>query len=63
MWNGTKTVEREAQGLTNKMGRASLRVRRTTPLWIVTAVSAHPPSTSTTRSQAGPIRVTVDGTP
>ena len=43
-WNGTKSVEKEVQGLTNRMGRASLGVRRTTPLGIVRAESALPPA-------------------
>ena len=29
-WNGTKTMEKDVQGLTNRMGRASLGVRQTT---------------------------------
>ena len=39
-WNGTKKEEKNVQILTNRMGRASLGVRRTTPLGIVTAESA-----------------------
>ena len=43
-WNGTRRMEGEAQRLTNRMGRASLGVRRTTPLGIVAAESALPPA-------------------
>ena len=43
-WNGTRTVEREVQGLTTRMGRASLGVRQTTPLGIVTVESVLPPA-------------------
>ena len=43
-WNGTRRVEGEAQTLTNRMGRASLMVCQTTPLGIVTAESALPPT-------------------
>ena len=42
-WNGTKMAEREVQGLTNRLAGASLGVRRTTPLGVVTAESALPP--------------------
>ena len=43
-WKGTKKEEREVQVLTNRMGRASLGVRRTTPVGIITAESALPPA-------------------
>ena len=43
-WSGTRREEREVQTLTNSMGRASLGVRRTTPISIVTAMSALPPA-------------------
>ena len=43
-WRGTKKEEREVQLLTNRMGRASFGVRRTTPVGIITAVSALPPA-------------------
>ena len=43
-WKGTKKEERDVQVLSNKMGRASLGVRRTTPVGIVTAESALPPA-------------------
>ena len=43
-WTGTKKEERDIQILTNKMGRASLGVRKTTPVGIVTAESALPPA-------------------
>ena len=43
-WAGTKKEERDIQVLTNRMERASLGVRRTTPVCIITAVSALPPA-------------------
>ena len=43
-WTGTKKEEKEIQVLTNRMGRASLGVRWTTPVGIVTAESALPPA-------------------
>ena len=43
-WMGTKKEERDVQVLTNRMGRASLGARRTTPVGIVTAESALPPA-------------------
>ena len=43
-WKGAKKEEREVQVLTNKMGRASLGVRRTTLVGIVTAESTLPPA-------------------
>ena len=43
-WRGTKKEESDVQVLTNKMGRAALGVRRTTPVGIVTAESALPPA-------------------
>ena len=43
-WTGTRKEEKEVQVLTNKMGRASLGVRRTTPVGITTAESALPPA-------------------
>ena len=43
-WKGTKKEEREIQVLTNRMGRASLGVRKTTPVGIITAESALPPA-------------------
>ena len=43
-WNGTKTMEKNIQLLTNQMGRSSLGVRKTTPIGIVTAESALPPA-------------------
>ena len=43
-WTGTKKEEREIQVLTNRMGRASLGVRKTTLVGIITAESALPPA-------------------
>ena len=43
-WNATKTMEKDLQLLTNRMGRSSLGVRKTTPIGIVTAESALPPA-------------------
>ena len=43
-WNGTRGMEEEVQRLTNRMGRASLGVCRTTPLGIDAAESALPPA-------------------
>ena len=43
-WTGTRKEEKEVKVLTNKMGRASLGVRRTTPVGIITAESALPPA-------------------
>ena len=43
-WKSTKKEKREVQVLTNKMGRASLGVRRTTPIGIIMAESALPPA-------------------
>ena len=43
-WAGTKKEEREIQVLMNRMGRASLGVRQTTPVGIITAESALPPA-------------------
>ena len=43
-WAGTKKEERDVQVLTNRMGRASLGVRKTTPVGIITAESALPPA-------------------
>ena len=41
---GTKKEERDIQTLTNRVGRASQGVRRTTPAGVVTAESALPPA-------------------
>ena len=43
-WKGTKKEEREVQVLTNRMGRASLGVRRSTPVGIIMVESALPPA-------------------
>ena len=43
-WTGTKREEKDVQILTNQMGRASLGVRRTTPVSIIAAESALPPA-------------------
>ena len=41
-WAGTRREERNIQVLTNKMGRASLGVRKTTPVGIIIAESVTP---------------------
>ena len=43
-WKGSRKEEKDVQVLTNRMGRASLGVRRTTPVGIITAESALPPA-------------------
>ena len=43
-WNGAKGTEREVQLVLNRMGRASLGVRQTTPLGIVAAESGLTPA-------------------
>ena len=43
-WKGTKNEEREVQILMNQMGRASLGVRKSTPVGIVTTESALAPA-------------------
>ena len=43
-WTGTRKEEKDIQVLTNKMGRASLGVRKTTPVGIISAESALPPA-------------------
>ena len=43
-WNGSKKMERDTQPILNRMGRASLGVRRTTPLGIVAAESSLTPA-------------------
>ena len=43
-WEGSKKMKKEVQLLTNKMGRASLGVRQTTPRGIVMAESGLTPA-------------------
>ena len=43
-WHGTKTMEKDVQLLTNRMGRSSLGVRKTTPIGTITAESALSPA-------------------
>ena len=43
-WDGSKKTEREIQTVLNRMGRASLGVRQTTPIGIVTAESGLTPA-------------------
>ena len=43
-WDGSKKVERETQVVLNRMGRASLGVRQTTPVGIVAAESGLTPA-------------------
>ena len=43
-YRGSKKEEKDIQVLTNRMGRASLGVRKTTPVGIITAESALPPA-------------------
>ena len=43
-WDGSKKTERETQVVLNRMGRASLGVRSTTPIGIVTAESGLTPA-------------------
>ena len=43
-WNGSRKMERDTQLILNRMGRASLGVRRTTPLGIVAAESSLTPA-------------------
>ena len=43
-WNGSNKMERDTQLALNRMGRASLGVRQTTPLGIVAAESSLNPA-------------------